>query len=608
MPQDLSRDNAFCVLDDLGTITYCAEPFVDLFTDIGHLPLVGSCIDDWVRPETPGLGPPWYRRRTVERGLLVRRYDNTRFHFQLDPLIRPEGGGAVLFLRPNKHEAAQSLDQLYARAFQLNPGLSAISVLETGEHLDVNAAWLRALEYDRDDVIGRTAGDLNLWEHGDTTRTEIARRLRNDGKVSNLQTRLRTRTGKLRDIVVSAEAVEYFGRKLAFFTSLDITDIIHAENEVAAKSAFLADISHELRTPLTGILGMTDLLADTDLDDRQREFVDTLRAAARILMTVLNDLLDLTKIEAGRLELEQLDFDLTEITGSTARLFRPSAETRGLALHFDTEGPPHAILRGDPTRLQQILFNLVSNAIKFTETGSVWIRQTVTPVEPDSFTIQLTVEDTGIGMTEDQIDRLFTPYSQGDRSISRRYGGTGLGLSIVDRLTRLMRGNIMVDSHPGMGSRFTLSLTLPAGLHRPARRRSTNAPTLTASLQVLVADDNEANRALIGHYLERRGHRAILCADGHEVLARMDATEQLPDLILMDVHMPGLDGLATTRAIRAMTGPVADQPVIALTADTLADRVAKFRQTGFNDVLDKPIDWHRLQSLLADCARARLAS
>lgn len=375
-----------------------------------------------------------------------------------------------------------------------------------------------------------------------------------------------------------------------------------AEQANAAKSVFLANMSHELRTPLTGVIGMADFLADTALDNEQRECIDTLRASARTLLAVVNDVLDLSKIDAGRLELETVDLDLREILRTVLRLFRPMAAERRLSLTIDVDAddPAGAVVKGDPTRIQQVLFNLVGNAVKFTERGEVRIGLHARPQEDATVALRLTVTDTGIGMTTEQTGRLFAPFSQGDSSTTRRYGGTGLGLSIAHRLVSLMGGGIEVASRPGEGSRFTVHLRLPAG--DPAgveAERGDHAETIaTRALHVLVADDNAVNRDLVKRFLTRMGHRVTLATNGCEAVAEVVGAPVLPDIVLMDVHMPELDGPSAARMIRSLPGAAATVPIVALTADALPEHRATFVSAGMNEVLVKPVDWSRLRSLL----------
>jgi len=372
----------------------------------------------------------------------------------------------------------------------------------------------------------------------------------------------------------------------------------------AAKSAFLANMSHELRTPMTGVIGMADFLAESALSPDQHQYVDTLRASARTLLTVLNDILDFSKIEADRLELEETDFDLIAVLETVVRLFQPLAEDRGLTLELAGTGGRHCPVKGDPVRVQQILFNLVSNAVKFTRQGGVRLALIPTVMEGERVRARITVSDTGIGMDEEQISRLFQPFSQADATTARRFGGTGLGLAIARRLARMMGGDIAVRSTQGQGSAFTVSLSLPRGnLPAPAAEGQGTGPGDPARpLAVLVVEDHPVNRMLLTQGLRRLGHRVSEAVNGREAVETL-ARGPLPDLVLMDIHMPEMDGPTATRAIRALPPPAARVPIYALTADAMPEHRRAFREAGMDEVLTKPIDWPRLADQLRRLGR-----
>ncbi|CAO3436424.1 ATP-binding protein [Azospirillum endophyticum] len=404
---------------------------------------------------------------------------------------------------------------------------------------------------------------------------------------------------------------------------------IAAENASRAKSRFLAMMSHELRTPMTAVIGMGDLLMGTGLNDQQRAFVKTLRSSADTLMTILNDVLDFSKIEAGQLTLEEIDFSLPRLVEDVVQLFLVRAAAKGLSLSASIADDTPRHIRGDPTRLRQVLFNLVSNAIKFTDRGAieiaVWSPDPPSALTaPDaaaqdahaaSVTLRFEVQDNGIGMTEEQRARLFDAFVQADVSTSRKYGGTGLGLAICKRLVEAMGGDITVVSAPGRGSTFRFSIASrlaeapPVGDlgARPALSAATGmgaeagveAPT-RVPLRLLLAEDNDINRMLVVAMMTRIGHQIDAVTDGRAALDAVTTADY--DALILDMEMPVLDGRSTARAIRRMDGPVARIPIVGLSADALPEHRDGHLAAGLDAYLTKPIDWEQLNAVLVDLA------
>ena len=352
-----------------------------------------------------------------------------------------------------------------------------------------------------------------------------------------------------------------------------------------AKSAFLATMSHEIRTPMNGVIGFADLLLDGDLTVDQRRYATLLKDASKSLLAIVNDVLDLSKIEAGKLELEAIPLSPLQVAESALAIVAPQATVKGLKLDFVGSSDAPAWVSGDPTRLRQVLLNLLSNAVKFTERGRVTLSmQAASGVR--GHRLRFAVTDTGIGIDPDRQHLLFQSFSQIDSATTRRYGGTGLGLAISKRLVEAMGGAIGVESALGQGSTFWLEVELPAAA--PVAEPPATAPAAKRRARVLVAEDVKANQALLGALLRIGGHEVAFANDGAEAVRAVQANTY--DLVLMDMEMPEMDGLAATRAIRALNGHARGIPIVALTANVMAEDVARCRAVGMDDHLTKPID------------------
>ena len=372
-----------------------------------------------------------------------------------------------------------------------------------------------------------------------------------------------------------------------------------AELASAAKGEFLANVSHEIRTPMNAIIGMTDLALHSGLPEPQRGYIRRVRTAADLLLGILNDILDFSKIEAGKLDIEQVPFELDDVVHSVQDLVAVRAREKGLSLRAEVEDGVPERLTGDPLRLQQILVNLMGNAVKFTNKGEVSLHVSVLRQDEAGVVLRLTVRDTGVGMSADQMARLFQPFSQGDTSTSRRFGGTGLGLAISRQLAHMMGGCIDVASEPGQGSTFWVDL--PVGVaevvHEPgvadelALRRLRKSEESSdhaelSGLRVLLVEDNEINQELAVALLDRVGIEVIVAGNGYEALERLD--HQSFDCVLMDCQMPGMDGYTATRHIRR-DARWAKLPIIAMTANAMTGEREKVIAAGMNDHVPKPV-------------------
>lgn len=480
-----------------------------------------------------------------------------------------------------------------------------VSIADVGGIITyVNDRFCSVSGYSRDELLGRNHRIIKSGEHPESFFEELWGTI-SSGKVWHGEIKNAAKDGTY--YWVASTIVPFLnadGRPYQYIAvRTDIT--ADKENEVAlklasaeaesatkAKSEFLASMSHEIRTPMTGILGYSDMLLDERLSPENAEMVSKIKEATASLLTIINDILDISKIEAGKLEIEKIDFRPTKIVNDVAQLFRQSgAADKRDKLLITTEIPDDFpdMIHADPTRLRQVLVNLVGNAVKFTEQGSVTLKCIH---DADHLMLHYEITDTGIGIDDDSQAKLFGDFVQADASISRQYQGTGLGLAICKRLVELMGGEIGVKSQQGMGSTFWFNLP-----YEPAKSdfvietsQTYNAKKFTGSrsLSILVAEDNEINQTIIQSILGKMGHETTVAADGVEAVEAIEASDF--DLVLMDIRMPKMSGPDATKRIRRMDGFKSAIPIIALTADVMADNRQSYMDVGMNDCVGKPID------------------
>jgi len=383
-----------------------------------------------------------------------------------------------------------------------------------------------------------------------------------------------------------------------------------AQSASVAKSAFLANMSHEIRTPMNSIIGFSELAMDDNIPSRTREYLGKIMENAQGLLQIINDILDVSKVESGKIELEYIPFDLHEIFSQCRNMMMPRAIEKGIQLYFYSEPSTGRKLVGDPTRLRQILTNLLSNAVKFTKIGTVKLSSNVISVDDDSVTLRFEVRDSGIGMTAEQLSKIFEPFVQADTSTTRKFGGTGLGLSISKNLIELMGGKLNAESIPGVGSKFSFDLTFnTAETFEETTIYDTEKIEKPAfDGEILVCEDNAMNQFVIAESLARVGIKAVIAENGQEGInilrQRMERGEKLFDLIFMDVQMPVMDGVEAASIIREMETGI---PIIAMTANVMPHEKEQYKKSGMCESLSKPFTsrelWHCLKKYMTEVAK-----
>lgn len=490
---------------------------------------------------------------------------------------------------------------------------NAVFILDANHSVEwVNESFVRMTGFDKAEVLGKSVTELLYGESndgeavvglqemqealggGNGVSQEILHK-RKDGKTywaSLSITPAVDDEGALnRWIGIATDSTQ---QRLAQEQLLQAKEAAEEANQV--KSEFLANMSHEIRTPMNAIIGMAELALDTELTDEQREYVATIFDSAESLSQLLNDVLDLSKIEAGKLRTEQIAFDLTALLRDSIKTFSFQAKQAGIELELKTDEAIPSFLYGDPMRIRQVLSNLIGNAIKFTSEGGVTLSASVRRKYKRSVRIQFSVADSGIGVSQRELSRIFESFTQADASISRRFGGSGLGLTISQQLVELMGGSLRAESTEGTGSTFSFELPMKLADHADSELVELQSAEPTKSLRVLVTDDNRANRRLARRILEKADHSVVEADSGAETLKLLG--EQEFDAVLMDVQMPTMDGIEATALIRQNVG-IQNQPfIIAVTAHAMQGDRERCLAAGMDAYISKPLRSRQLLALM----------
>ncbi|WP_374302732.1 PAS-domain containing protein [Ferrovibrio sp.] len=544
-----------------------------------------------------------HEQRTIDGGLVGIGTDITAIkqaERQMFDAIESISDGFILYDKDERLVLCNSKYREFYREISdlLVPGTKFSDILRASiqrQMVDMEPAFLEEWLAERVELFRKGSGSTE-------TRLANGRWLRNterrtsDGGVVGIRTDItalkqqqETLQRNITDLEAANRQVEQQSFRLRELADRFSEEKERAEEASRAKSEFLAMMSHEIRTPMNGVLGTIGLLQNTELSQQQHKLVITARESAEHLLTLINDILDFSKLEAGRIDLESIDFDLPRVIESAVSMMNPRAVMKGLRLSTCVAPEVPRFAKGDPARLRQVLFNLTGNAIKFTDRGEVEIIVDAVHQSEGRFNLTVKVRDTGIGIAADKIKHLFGRFSQADSSIARRFGGTGLGLAISKQLIELMGGKIGVESTEGEGSIFWFTLPLHEGqpVETEIAAAQADGPATQRSLRILVAEDNQVNQMVIGLMLRQLGHQADLVTNGIEACEQVQKAPY--DLVLMDMQMPEMDGLTATQTIRRLPQECSRLPIIALTANAMEGDRERYIAGGMDDYVAKPI-------------------
>jgi PAS domain S-box-containing protein len=500
-----------------------------------------------------------------------------------------------------QHAALEKFHKL----FDSNPSLMALSNMPDRKFIEVNGAFIKKLGYSKEEIIGKSSSDIDLFVQAEK-QAEVAELLKREGKIRDIELEVRKKNGDTIVGLFSGELIDNQLEKIFLTVMTDITEKKQAEKALTlakeqaeaaniAKSNFLANMSHEIRTPMNGILGFLELLQNSELTTEQKEYIREAQSASTVLLGVINDILDFSKIEAGKLSLEKISFNLHAAVEDTLALFVQKGQEKGLELRGIINKSVPEEVEGDPVRLRQIINNLVSNALKFTDQGKIEIIVDCKEEKNDVIKLLFEVRDTGIGIRSENLGKLFNSFTQADPSTTRKYGGTGLGLAISKELAQMMEGDIDVSSKFGEGSVFSFYIRMKKVKGEKAVAPPKNAepkfsaPENNFKPQILVVEDNEANCKIMTGMLKTRGIACDIAVNGKEALEAVKAKAY--DIVFMDCQMPVMDGYESTEKIREYEGSDKHTFIIAMTANAMESDRQKCLEAGMDDYISKPVNY-----------------
>ncbi|MCP4345473.1 MAG: response regulator [Desulfobacterales bacterium] len=531
-------------------------------------------------------------------------------YLNLLPVVIPE----VIRQYHDRMARKQAEESLRIKECAIASSINAIAITDVDGNITyVNPSFLNIWGYDNEnDVLGKPSG--RFWQ---AETKNLQEEQCNEGWIDELTAV--EKDGTLFEVQHSVSIITDQAGKPAWYMSsfVDITERRRMETDLQqakenaesanrAKTEFLANMSHEIRTPMNVIMGMTDLTLQTELSVEQRENLRNIKDSAQYLLQIIDDILDLSKIEAGKVEFENIDFDLDSLLNGLKRNFSVQAKNKGLSLEINRGPDVSRYIKGDPVRLRQILANLMGNAFKFTKKGGIFLlvekqKTDASDTSGKSIGLVFSVRDTGIGIPDDRLETIFESFRQADGSISRRYGGTGLGLAICKKLAEIMNGSVCVESTLGKGSTFFFSAAFEPGddkCVKAGEQEKEYDGRLSRPLKILLAEDNPMNVTVAEKFLAQLGHTTVVANDGKNAVRLLSAGQF--DLVLMDVEMSGMDGLEATKRIRNGEAGQRNRriPIIAMTAHVLSEFREMSDKAGMNDFVAKPVNFYELNAII----------